>query len=133
MKQIVGNLVVTDLQKYLDKPLLSNTLSNQSIADAVNEFSKRIPYDFNRVRKSVIDAYEGTMSLIILSSILSFAAALSSDDKRQSKKKSIRFERDAARSIIPTDNPLTVSIEVNPIESSFILHLHLPGNCSTYR
>ena len=65
MKQSVGNLVVTDLQKYLEKPPVSNTLNNQLVADAVNEFSKRIPYDFNRVRKSVIDAYEGTDQIFI--------------------------------------------------------------------
>jgi hypothetical protein len=59
MKEIVGNLVVTDLQKYLEKPHLPLTPNNESVTDAINEFSKRIPHDFNRVRRSVIDAYEG--------------------------------------------------------------------------
>jgi hypothetical protein len=57
MKEVVGNLVVTDLQKYLQKPFPSP--SRQSFADVVNEVSKRKSYDFNRVRKSVVDAYEG--------------------------------------------------------------------------
>ena len=48
----------------------------------------------------------------------SLLAALTSTDKNLSKKKSIKFERDAGRSIIPTDNPPTVHIEVNPTESS---------------
>jgi len=62
MKEIVGNLVVTDLQKYLQKPVLPLTPNHESIADQVNEFSKSIPYDFNRVRRSVIDAYDGIFS-----------------------------------------------------------------------
>lgn len=63
MKEVVGNLVVTDLQKYLLKPLLPSTSNNQSFADVVIEASKIKSYDFNRVRKSVIDAYEGRYSL----------------------------------------------------------------------
>jgi hypothetical protein len=59
MKEIVGNLVVTDIQKYLEKLSDPLTSRNESVANAINEFSKTIPYDFNRVRRSVIDAYEG--------------------------------------------------------------------------
>jgi hypothetical protein len=64
MKEVVGNLVVTDLQKYLLKPLPSP--SRQSFADVANEVSKQKSYDFNRVRKSVVDAYEGIFSIKIL-------------------------------------------------------------------
>lgn len=59
MKEPVGNLVVTDLQKYLEKPKLSSTSTNETLAEAVNELSKRLSYNFNQVRRSVIDAYEG--------------------------------------------------------------------------
>ncbi|CAF1186321.1 unnamed protein product [Rotaria sordida] len=62
MKEIIGNLVVTNLQKYLEKPTHLSTSSGQAIADAVNELSKRIPFNFNRVRKSVIDAYEAALT-----------------------------------------------------------------------
>ncbi|CAF3990497.1 unnamed protein product, partial [Rotaria sordida] len=58
MKEIVGNLVVTNLQKYLEKPIRLSTPTGQAGTDSVNELSKRIPYDFNHVRKSVTDAYE---------------------------------------------------------------------------
>ena len=59
MKEVVGNLVVTDLQKYLERCPDPPSATNESLADAVNELSKRISYDFNRVRRSIIDAYEG--------------------------------------------------------------------------
>lgn len=62
MKEIVGNLVVTDLQKYLEKPLTPLTASNEMLADARNELSKKISFDFQRVRRSIIDAYEGNFS-----------------------------------------------------------------------
>ncbi|CAF0972051.1 unnamed protein product [Rotaria sordida] len=62
MKEIIGNLVVTNLQKYLEKPTHLSTSSGQAIADAVNELSKRIPFNFNRVRKSIIDAYEAALT-----------------------------------------------------------------------
>ncbi|CAF3968536.1 unnamed protein product, partial [Rotaria sordida] len=62
MKEIIGNLVVTNLQKYLEKPTHLSTSSGQAIADAVNELSKIIPFNFNRVRKSVIDAYEAALT-----------------------------------------------------------------------
>ncbi len=57
--EIVGNLVVTDIQKYLEKPYVPLTPKDEAIADAVNAFSKTVTHDFNRVRRSVIDAYEG--------------------------------------------------------------------------
>jgi hypothetical protein len=68
MKEVVGNLVVTDLQKYLEKPPDLPSATNEPLADAVNELSKRISYDFNRVRRSIIDAYEGkSLHRVILS------------------------------------------------------------------
>ena len=60
MKEIIGNLVVTDLQEYVEKSALPLTTHDQSISEAVNDFSKTIPYNFNHIRKSVIDAYEGS-------------------------------------------------------------------------
>jgi hypothetical protein len=57
-------LVVTDLQKYLEKPPIPLTATGEALANTVNEFSKRISYDFNRVRRSVIDAYEGIFLLL---------------------------------------------------------------------
>ena len=62
MKEVVGNLVVTDLQKYLEKPSTALTGSNEMLADARNELSKKISFDFQRVRRSIIDAYEGNCS-----------------------------------------------------------------------
>ena len=61
MKEIVGNLVVTDIQKYLEKPSNSSPPSNEALAEAVNELSKRISHDLNHVRRSIIDAYEGSI------------------------------------------------------------------------
>ena len=63
MKEIIGNLVVTDLQEYVEKSSLPLTTHDQSISEAVNDFSKTIPYNFNHIRKSVIDAYEGSFPL----------------------------------------------------------------------
>jgi len=65
MQEVVGNLVVTDLQKFLDKPLRPLSSAGGALADAVNELTKIIPYDFNRIRKSVVDAYEGISSFLI--------------------------------------------------------------------
>jgi hypothetical protein len=65
MQEVVGNLVVTDLQKFLDKPLRPLSSTSGALADAVNELTKIIPYDFNRIRKSVVDAYEGISSFLI--------------------------------------------------------------------
>ena len=59
MREVVGNLVVTDLQKYLVKSPLPRSPDDEELADKVNELSKMLSYDFNRVRRSVIDAYEG--------------------------------------------------------------------------
>jgi len=58
MKEVIGNLVITDIQKYLDKSHDPSSIG-AALANAVNELSKTTPYDFNRVRRSVIDAYEG--------------------------------------------------------------------------
>lgn len=54
--------MVTNLQKYIEAPVNSLTKTDQNLAEAINELSKRIPYNFNRVRRSVIDAYEGLVS-----------------------------------------------------------------------
>ena len=55
MTEIVGNLVVTDLQQYLISPsIVQDVLAN--IAD----LAKNTSYDFNRVRHSVVEAYEGS-------------------------------------------------------------------------
>ncbi|CAF3351971.1 unnamed protein product [Rotaria sp. Silwood1] len=61
MKEPVGNLVVTDLQKYLEKPNIPSISNNTSETESVNEISKRIPYDLSRIRRSVYDAYEATL------------------------------------------------------------------------
>ncbi|CAF4888115.1 unnamed protein product, partial [Rotaria sp. Silwood1] len=82
MKEVIGNLVVTNLQKYLEKPVQPLTTTGQAVADAVNELSKRIPYDFNRVRRSVIDAYE---------------AALAEQDESLRKTKLDEFENSVGR------------------------------------
>ncbi|CAF4097606.1 unnamed protein product, partial [Rotaria sordida] len=82
MKENIGNLVVTNLQKYLEKPSHLLTPNDQAVADAVNELSKRIPYNFNRVRKSVIDAYE---------------ASLVAQDVSLRKTKLVEFESNAGR------------------------------------
>ncbi|UJR24822.1 hypothetical protein I4U23_006197 [Adineta vaga] len=58
MKEIVGNLVVTDLQKYLEIPEVSLPLKNEE----PNKLTRTISYDFNRVRKSVVDAYEAAIA-----------------------------------------------------------------------
>ena len=81
MKEVVGNLVVTDLQKYLEKSQDPPSATNESLADAVNELSKRISYDFNRVRRSIIDAYEGNL---VHQGILSFCSVLSLSSRSQS-------------------------------------------------
>ncbi|CAF3276646.1 unnamed protein product, partial [Rotaria sp. Silwood2] len=58
MKEPVGNLVVTDLQKYLEKPNITSTSNNAADTDTVNEISKRRPADLHHIRRSVYDAYE---------------------------------------------------------------------------
>ncbi|CAF3469754.1 unnamed protein product [Rotaria socialis] len=82
MKEVVGNLVVTNLQKYVRKPAHSLLKIDQDMAAAVNELSKRISYDFNRVRRSVIDAYE---------------AVQAAGDDDLGKRKLLEFERETAR------------------------------------
>lgn len=66
-EEIVGNLVVTDLKKYLEK--LSDYINfdeEQNEEDNENKIeetdipaTKPLTYDFNRVRQSVFDAYQG--------------------------------------------------------------------------
>ena len=63
MKEIVGNLVVTDLQKYLEK---SPTTSIENLMDSNETSSKAMPYNFHRVRRSIIDAYEGDFNVKII-------------------------------------------------------------------
>jgi hypothetical protein len=97
MKEIVGNLVVTDLQNYLhksDHPLAPN---NESIANEVNGLSQTIPYDFNRVRSSVIDAYEGIISFckVYISMIYFILAAVTLKNKDLGKEKLVKFESEA--------------------------------------
>ena len=50
MKEVIGNLVITNLPKYLEKS------NDQSATD------KSIQYDSKRVRRSIVDAYEGLIS-----------------------------------------------------------------------
>ncbi|CAF1235979.1 unnamed protein product [Adineta ricciae] len=82
MKEIVGNLVVTDLQKFLDRPFKQLSPTEEALANAINEMSKTMPYDFNRVRKSIVDAYE---------------AALASKNKDIGKEKLSKFEKEAGK------------------------------------
>jgi hypothetical protein len=57
MTEVVGNLVVTDLQKYIETKPAVKTEEDED--DEAKELSKPISYDFNRVRRSLVDAYEG--------------------------------------------------------------------------
>ncbi|CAF1313663.1 unnamed protein product [Adineta steineri] len=61
-KEVVGNLVVTDLQKFIEKQHGHLSPGNEALADAINEITKMMPYDFNRVRKSIVDAYEAALA-----------------------------------------------------------------------
>ena len=81
MTEVVGNLVVTDLQKYL----LSSSI--------VPEVSKNVTYDFNRVRRSVIDAYEAT---------------LTSKDPNLGKKKLVQFENEAGQDRESSDSQVAI-------------------------
>jgi hypothetical protein len=63
MKEVVGNLVVTNLQKYLPANHFLSTPNHESTDDKAKEPKKLLPYDFNRIRRSVIDAYEGIFIL----------------------------------------------------------------------
>ncbi|UJR23948.1 hypothetical protein I4U23_026916 [Adineta vaga] len=82
MKEVVGNLVVTDLQKFLHRPFQKLSPTEEALANAINEMSKAMPYDFNRVRKSIVDAYE---------------AALASKNKDIGKEKLSKFEKEAGK------------------------------------
>jgi hypothetical protein len=64
LKEVVGNLVVTNIQQYIEKPRTPLSPDDEAITDAVNEFSNNIPHDFNRIRRSIIDAYEGTIDYL---------------------------------------------------------------------
>ncbi|CAF1244784.1 unnamed protein product [Rotaria sordida] len=93
MKEPVGNLVVTDLQKYLEKPRVPLTSNDEALAEAVNELSKRLPYDFNRVRRSVIDAYE---------------AVLASQDKEVGQRKLTIFESETCQTESLNGSQITI-------------------------
>jgi hypothetical protein len=69
MKEVVGNLVITDIQKYLDKVYNPSSIGG-ALANAINNLSKTVQYDFNRVRQSVVDAYEGKYYSIDFRSII---------------------------------------------------------------
>lgn len=68
-EEVVGNLVVTDLKKYLEKPPITikpdeenNATGNaDGMKDVDKAAVKPVTYDFNRVRQSVVDAYQGWM------------------------------------------------------------------------
>jgi hypothetical protein len=90
LKEIVGNLVVTDLQKYLEKPVSPLSANGEAIADELNELSKVIPYDFNRVRRSVIDAYEGIYSFLILYLSYSFNSSCINGKRQEIREGKIR-------------------------------------------
>ncbi|CAF1400273.1 unnamed protein product [Rotaria magnacalcarata] len=100
MKEVVGNLVVTNLQKYVRKPARSLLKTDHDIAEAVNELSKRIPYDFNRVRRSVIDAYEGLFTFLSVNVYYNYQlilAALAVQDDDLGKRKLLEFESKTTR------------------------------------
>ena len=64
MKEVVGNLVITDIQKYLDKVHVSSGIG-AALARAIHELPSAASYNFGRVRQSVIEAYEGKNRLLI--------------------------------------------------------------------
>lgn len=101
MKEIVGNLVVTDLQKFLDRPFKQLSPTEEALANAINEMSKTMPYDFNRVRKSIVDAYDGSLTFINClrkySKHLIILAALASRNKDIGKEKLSKFEKEAGK------------------------------------
>ena len=51
MTEVVGNLVVTDLQKYIE------TLPSVKTGEGTDD--EATPYNFSRVRRSAVDAYDG--------------------------------------------------------------------------
>lgn len=79
LKEIVGNLVVTDLRRYIERAH-DHLTGDEELANAMNELSKTVAYDFNRVRRSIVDAYE---------------AALAAKNKDIGKEKLSRFEKAA--------------------------------------
>ncbi|CAF1117580.1 unnamed protein product [Adineta ricciae] len=86
MKEIVGNLVVTDLQKYLETPKNYLRFKSEEFGEPS---SNRIWYDFNRVRKSVIDAYE---------------AAIAGNDRGVANRQLSVFEKEAGLEKVISDN-----------------------------
>jgi hypothetical protein len=64
MKEVVGNLVITDIQKYLDKPFNASSIG-AALANAIGDLGKNMTYDYSRVRRSIVDAYEGKNRLLI--------------------------------------------------------------------
>ncbi len=65
LKEVVGNLVVTNIQQYIEKPSDSLSPDDEATADAVNKFAKNIPQNFNRIRRSIVDAYEGRIDYLL--------------------------------------------------------------------
>lgn len=63
MKEIVGNLVVTDLRKYLES---CRRCSNDDSNERVTENFDRINYNFKNVRGSIIDAYQGLLFIFLV-------------------------------------------------------------------
>jgi len=72
LKEVVGNLVVTNIQKYIEKPRTPLSPDDEAITDSDNGFSNNIPHDFNRIRRSIIDAYEGRIDYLSLNYLFSF-------------------------------------------------------------
>jgi len=62
MTEIVGNLVVTDLQKYIEGISLPVKEENEDGIDGVKEVTRTVPHNFNRVPKEVIEAYEAALT-----------------------------------------------------------------------
>ena len=104
---MIGTLVIADLPKYLDKSNESSSTADQSDRNLADESLKTISYDFNRVRRSVVDAYEGTMFCDFHSLIsVDFSAALSQNSKRLAKQKLKVFESTAGHSRNESDKEL---------------------------
>lgn len=92
MKEVVGNLVITDTQKYLQNS--SDPLTyGEALANAIDQLSTTVSYDFNHVRRSVVDAYEGRINhLFTLPYIFFSSAAVARKDKELAKQKLTIFE-----------------------------------------
>lgn len=63
--EIIGNLVVTNLQKYIESPIFSDLPTNNT-DDVVKKLIGQVSYDFNRVRRSLFDAYYGRVLFLFL-------------------------------------------------------------------